>query len=206
MKKITLFVLICFGMLLPRVSQAQKKGDFGMHTELGYAFGLSKTGENNISYNYHGYNLMVSPGFYITDNLFAGIGAGVYNYSYTRDIYKEKSVNFLAFPVYIHGLYTINTNSVVTPFLNIKAGYGFISKDMNLTMLDNSQQWTEEYSGGLYLSPSIGVFYPLNTRHALSLSVSYDMQKYKRTFPGNATTNPSNETNSAISLKVGWFF
>ena len=92
-------------------------------------------------------------------------------------------------------------------FVSLKAGYGIISKTMNpITGQGVTDKLMYDYSGGLYLSPSICYIYPINDKHAISLSVSYDHQDYTTTFKADERDYKNKETNSTIGVKVGWAF
>ena len=65
------------------------------------------------------------------------------------------------------------------------------------------------FSGGLYVSPSIGFMYPINNKNSLSLSVSYDVQQYKEEREDKATNvmmGEKDKTNNTIGVKLGWVF
>ncbi|MDD2245178.1 MAG: hypothetical protein PHR13_11305 [Dysgonamonadaceae bacterium] len=60
-------------------------------------------------------------------------------------------------------------------------------------------------SGDFYISPALGIFYPINEKQGFSLSVAYDRQNYnaKRMI---ITEYDDENSNSTISVKVGWFY
>lgn len=178
---------------------------FGLHTEAGYAFNLPRN--NNTSFNYHGLNIAVTPGYHMTQNIFVGAGIGFYDYKHKLSILAGTAdVNLKSIPVYAYGLYSFPINAGVKPFVSLKAGYGFISEKLDYTMTNPSAEWQMKASGGLYLSPALGVLYPINAKHSITLGISYDLQQYQLKKIVEEYGEDSKETNSAISLKLGWFF
>jgi hypothetical protein len=59
-----------------------------MHVEVGYAFSLPKGGNDN--FNYHGLNILGMPGYHVSENLFTGVGIGLYDYRYNPIIVEER--------------------------------------------------------------------------------------------------------------------
>ena len=213
-KLLTLLTLFCcFSIAM----QAQSKsGTYGLQVEAGYAFNITEN--NNYSRNDHqAWNIAVSPGYHITDKLFAGIGVALYDYHYNRlisNVYGnnneliEINTSFISVPIFAHGLWKFRIDNKPSWFVSLKVGYGIISKS---TYPKEGQASSgiirDDYSGGLFASPSVGYMYPINNKHAISLSVSYDLQKNTIT---NITDDDrpfkSDKTNSTIAVKVGWTF
>ncbi|MBP9031944.1 MAG: hypothetical protein KBF95_07435, partial [Dysgonomonadaceae bacterium] len=81
MKKIAL-ILAILSASMKIFSQAEN--NFGMHVEVGYAFSLPKGGHDN--FNYHGLNILGMPGYHVSENLFTGVGIGLYDYRYNPTI------------------------------------------------------------------------------------------------------------------------
>lgn len=184
---------------------SQEENNFGIHVEAGYAFSLPKEGADN--FNYHGLNILAMPGYHVSDNLFMGVGIGLYDYRYNPTVVGgTMDVDFISAPVFGHGLYSFPIYPKISAFLSLKIGYGIVSSKLNYTMEIPKAEWQMKASGGLYLSPSIGIFYSLNKRHKLSLGLSYDMQQYRLKKTVEAYGTDSNETNSAVAVKIGWFF
>lgn len=211
MKKfyVQLILLCCFSI----ATQAQSKiGTFGLQIETGYAFTLS---DGYPEYDHQAFNIAVSPGYHVTDKLFAGVGVALYNYSYSKsniggygaEVPIEVNSKFISVPVYAHGMWNFGRAGYPGLFVSLKAGYGIISKTMNpISGQGATDKLMYDYSGGLYLSPSIGYMYPINDKHAISLSVSYDHQDYTTTFKADERDYKNKETNSTIGVKVGWAF
>ena len=71
------------------------------------------------------------------------------------------------------------------------------------------EDYENHYSGGLYVSPSIGFIYPLNYKNSLSLSLSYDLQQNKEELVDTRMGIPKGKEdrdNYTLALKVGWAF
>ena len=210
MKKhyVLLTLLCCFSIAV----QAQSKsGKLGVHVEAGYAFDLFINSYPD--YHHHAFNIAVSPGYHVTEKLFLGAGVALYDYRYTKKQTTKYnpdlkiSSSFIAVPVYAHGMWKFGTDAKPGLFLSLKAGYGIISKTTDpVEGNDTPHRPIRDYSGGLYLSPSIGFMYPMNNKHALTVSVSYDHQSYTNTIKGNEKGINDNKTNSTIAVKAGWAF
>lgn len=212
MKKLfTLLTLLCCFSI---ATQAQSKsGSFGLQAETGYAFTLS---DGYPEYNHEAFNIALSPGYHVTNKLFAGVGVALYDYRYSKlitNVYGsndgpiEINSNFISVPVYAHGMWKFGRVGYPGLFVSLKAGYSIISKSMNpITGQGATDDVMYDYSGGLYLSPSLGYMYPINDKHAISLSVSYDQQDYSTTVKTNERDYKSDKTNSTIAVKVGWAF
>ena len=217
MKKfyVQLVLLCCFSIAM----QAQSKtGTFGLQVEAGYNFELSESysfnlsGNSHADFNHQAWNIAVSPGYHVTDKLFAGVGVAFYDYDYSRvmnNIYGgdeskqiEVNSNFMSAPIYAHGTWKFRAGNRPSMFVSLKAGYGIILKN------DYSKKGviSADYSGGLYVSPSVGYMYPINDKHAISLSVSYDVQKYTAAVKADDGNFDHDRTNSTFGVKVGWAF
>jgi len=216
MKKLfTILTLFCCFSI---ATQAQSKaGTFGLQVETGYAFNIAE--DNYPDMNYHAWNIAVSPGYYVTDKLFVGAGIALYDYrsnEVTSSVHGSQSgmikVNssFVSIPVYAHGLWKFRAGAKPSWFVSLKAGYGIISKSMYpIKGIADLEKIESHYSGGLYLSPSIGYMYPINSKNAISLSVSYDLQKYTEERDYKTETKRVDKTdnnNSTIAVKIGWAF
>ena len=218
-------VLLCVFSI---ASQAQNKtGTFGLQVETGYgfnfggySFGYSPDGSGyggsggqiaHWDVSHEGWNIAVSPGYHVTDKLFAGAGVGLYNYSgsITTDLIDLKS-SFLSIPIYAHGMWKFRGSQKPSLFVSLKAGYGIISKNMYpIKGIADLEKIESRYTGGLYVSPSIGFMYPINNKNSLSVSVTYDVQKYKEERENKATSimmGKEDKSNYTIGVKIGWAF
>lgn len=219
MKKLfTLLILICS---LTIATKAQSKaGTFGLQAEAGYAFifsGASRPraidGELDKAWS-----ITVSPGYHVTDKLFAGVGVGLYEYGYNYNEVSEKygdgmldlKSNFLAIPLYAHGMWKFRGSDKPSIFVSLKAGYGIISKSMYpMKGIGGLEDYESHYSGGLYVSPSIGFICPLNYKNSLSLSVSYELQQNKEELVDTRIGAPmgkEDRDNYTLAVKIGWGF
>lgn len=213
MKKfyVQLVLLCCFSIAL----QAQSKlGTYGLQVEAGYAFDTSK--KSYPDFNHQAFNIAVSPGYHVTDKLIAGVGVALYDYRYSETFTAnygsgesvEMNSSFISVPIYAHGLWKFGRVGKPGLFVSLKAGYGIISKSMDpiVNRPSESENRINDYSGGLYLSPSVGYMYPINNKHALLLSVSYDHQDYTTKVTTNGKDYKNKETNMTIAVKAGWIF
>ena len=210
MKKLygLLIVLFCFSI----VAQGQdKSGKFGLQVETGYAFNLFV--KKYPEYHHGAFNIAVSPGYHITDKLFAGVGLALYDYRYSNSSPTKYgggikiNSSFISVPVYALGMWKFGASSTPSFFTSLKAGYGIISKSMNpIKGNDASYKIMRDYSGGLYLSPSLGYMFPINNIHTFSFSVSYDYQEYTIKSNANDKVRKDKKDNSTLALKLGWAF
>ena len=219
MKKLfTLFTLFCCFSI---ATQAQSKtGTFGLQVEAGYAFIFSGTtrprsidGELDKAWS-----IAVSPGYHVTDKLFAGVGVGLYEYGYNYNELAEPDPkgkldfksSFLAIPIYAHGMWKFSGNDKPSFFVSLKAGYGIISKSMYpMRGIGGLQDYESHYSGGLYVSPSIGFMYPINSKNSFSLSISYELQQNKEELVDTRIDKPmgkEDRDNYTLAVKIGWAF
>lgn len=219
MKKLfTILTLFCCFSI---ATQAQSKtGTFGLQVEAGYAFIFSgATRPRSIDGKLDkAWSIAVSPGYHVTDKLFAGIGVGLYEYGYNYNEVSEKysdgmldlKSNFLAIPIYAHGMWKFKGSDKPSFFVSLKAGYGIISKSVYpMKGVSELQDVESHYSGGLYVSPSIGFMYPLNNKNSLSLSVSYELQQNKEELVDTRIDRPmgkENRDNYTLAAKIGWAF
>ncbi len=218
MKKLftPLILLYCFSI----ATQAQsKKGTYGLQVEAGYAFVFSgatrpKAIDGELD---KAWSISVSPGYHVTEKLFAGVGVGLYKYGYNYNEVSEKygdgtldlKSNFFAIPIYAHGMWKFRGSDKPSFFVSLKAGYGIISKSMYpMRGIGDLQDYENHYSGGLYVSPSIGFIYPLNYKNSLSLAVSYELQQNKEELIKRMGIPMGKEDrdNYTLALKVGWAF
>ncbi len=225
-KLVTILTLFCcFSIIM----HAQRKtGTYGLQVETGYgfkfggeSFGYSPSGSEygeggygGGSYwdlSHEGWNIAVSPGYHVTDKLFAGAGVGLYNYSgsITSELMDLKS-SFLSIPIYAHGMWKFKGSQEPSFFVSLKAGYGIISKSMYpVKGVAELESIESTFSGGLYASPSIGFMYPINNIHSISLLVSYDIQQYKEEREDKATNimiGKNDDSIYTLGVKIGWAF
>ncbi|NLD24206.1 MAG: outer membrane beta-barrel protein [Bacteroidales bacterium] len=213
-KQFTLLALICCFSI---ATQAQSKtGTFGLQVEAGYAFAFSgatrpKAIDGELD---KAWSIAVSPGYHVTDKLFAGLGVDLYNYGFNYNELSEGMLDiqssFFAIPIYAHGMWKFRGSEKPSFFVSLKAGYGIISKSMYpMRGIGGLEDYENHYSGGLYVSPSIGFIYPLNYKNSLSLSVSYDLQQNKEELVDTRMGIPKGKEdrdNYTLALKVGWAF
>ena len=217
--RLTLSILLTF-VSLTAITAQSKTDAFGLQVEAGYAFifsGVTRPraidGELDKAWS-----ITVSPGYHVTDKLFAGVGVGLYEYGYNYNEVSEKygdgmldlKSNFLAIPIYAHGMWKFRGSDKPSIFVSLKAGYGIISKSMYpMKGISVLQDYKSNYSGGLFVSPSIGFMYPINNRNSLSLSVSYELQQNKEESVDtriDASYGKEDRDNYTLAVKVGWGF
>ena len=139
----------------------------------------------------------------------AGIGAGVN--VYTR--YMTYFDGITSVPVYANVLYQLPTSGDFVPFVDLKLGYGIISRNYVTSPPGGIAPYQEEdfnvkNSGGIYASPSVGLMFPLNNT-AISLSLTYDLQVMKAKLTqlsGKMISDQTMTHSNTIGLRVGYMF
>ena len=205
MKSIYLSLLfLCLGL----TAFAQKSNRIVVHLEAGAKYDLKSNG-NADTEGFSGYQFFVSAIKPVNENFAAGLGAGVN--VYTR--YVEYFDNIISYPVYANALYKLPTSGDFVPFIDMKLGYGIISNSYttkkNIELFPNDQEeFNVKNIGGLYVSPSIGVMFPWDTK-ALTLSVSYELQNMKAQFNDMSGARISDQTKThtnTLALRLGFMF
>ncbi|MGV8963960.1 MAG: outer membrane beta-barrel protein [Candidatus Saccharimonadaceae bacterium] len=210
----TLLALFCCFSIA--INAQSKSGTFELHVEAGYAFIFSEaTRPKAIDGQLDkAWSIAVSPGYHVTDKLFAGVGVGLYNYGFNYNELSEGMLdlqsNFLSIPIYAHGMWKFRGNDKPSFFVSLKAGYGIISKSMYpMRGIGGLEDYESHYSGGLYVSPSIGFICPINNKNSLSLSVSYELQQNKEELVDTRIGSPKgieDRDNYTLAVKIGWAF
>lgn len=217
MKRLFVFIFLLISFSFGTSFGQDKR--FGLDVEVGYS--------NALSSDYNSYEVFVSPGIRVSDTFFGGVGLG-----YKRMMDKHGgSINGIYLPIddlnntpfFIHAKVAPYRFGKLQTFASIKAGYGYISNTYTSWGLgnydngyggesnDNRDMYETKFTGGLFLSPAIGVSYSFGRFSTFSLSIAYDLQNYsiKNKFVKNNVTDFSkqeNESNSAIALRLGWGF
>ncbi len=122
--------------------------------------------------------------YHITQRLSAGGGTGLSFY--------EK----MLIPVFADIKYKIGPNRRFTPYAACGAGYAFAP--------------SKQATGGFYLNPSVGIYYPVNPMFGLQLAVGYEIQTLKRvkeqTDHSFAKAFEEKLNHRSLSIKLGLSF
>ena len=205
MKTIYLSLLfLCGGLTL----FAQKSYRIIMHVEAGAKFDV-RSNDHADDRGFSGYQFFVSGLKPMNEYFAAGLGAGVN--VYTRfDEYFDKITSI---PVYANAVYKLPTSGDFVPFIDLKLGYGIVSREYVVTRIletfpEQRQEINVKNSGGLYLSPSIGVMYPWDNK-ALTLSLSYDLQMMQAALSdvsGEIMPKQTKNHTNTLALRLGFMF
>ena len=181
---------------------AQNSDKIIVHAEAGAKFDAF---DKNVGYT--GYQFFLS-GLHPFDNNFAaGVGAGF-------NKFHKSSEEFIAIPVYANVFYKMpKSRRKFTSFVEAKLGYGIISKEYEISETLNSYppivyDFQVTYSGGIYIAPSIGIFFPVKN-NAISVSISYDLQRVNRKWENlsNGEISEQSKFNSkTVAWKIGFLF
>ena len=212
MKKLYLSLLfLCIEITL----FAQSANPIAIHVEGGVKYDF-KYNDYSVSHNdydknegFSGAQFFISGLYSLNNNLSAGVGAGVN--IYTR--YVTYFDGITSVPVYANVLYKLPSSGDFIPFIDLKLGYGIVSRNYVTSPPGGVAPFQEEdfnvrNSGGLYASPSVGILFPLNNT-AISLSLTYDLQVMKAKLSqlsGEIISNQTMTHSNTIGLRIGYMF
>lgn len=212
MKPIYLSLLfLCCGLTL----FAQKANRVILHVEAGAKYDVKPNHYSGYDFNsqeegFSGYQFFVSGLYPMNERFAAGVGGGVN--VYTR--YDEYFDNIISFPVYANAVFKLlSTSRDFVPFIDLKVGYGIVSRDYIVTHFleifpEERIDTNVKNSGGVYVSPSIGIMFPWDDR-AFSLSLSYDLQTMKSKLTDLSHERISEHTKThtnTLALRIGFMF
>ena len=202
--------LLCCGLTL----FAQKSNRIIVHLEGGAKYDVRPNHYSGYDFNsqeegFSGYQFFVSALKPMSEYFAAGLGAGVN--VYTR--FDEYFDNIISVPVYANAVYKIPTSGDFVPFVDLKLGYGIVSRDYVVTRIletfpEQRQDIHVKNSGGLYVSPSLGIMFPWDDK-AFSVSLSYDLQSMKAKLSESKGEKISEETKThtnTLALRLGFMF
>ncbi|MDO5664797.1 MAG: outer membrane beta-barrel protein [Bacteroidia bacterium] len=175
----------------------------GVVVEAGYGAKLNKS-------DFNGAQIYITPVYNLSKKFSVGAGVGLIFNHRNNTIFKE-SQSLLNIPVYGSVEYIFSGDNKIMPFINLKAGYGIASKkyqveDIGKLFPVNDNIVNVKNMGGVFLSPAVGIAYSIN-KSLVRLSLAYDYQKMDVVFSDNANhTIKSKDSNSTITLKLGWSF
>lgn len=141
--------------------------------DIGYVFGL----ENVDFYKESRIELSTTHGYQVNNYFFVGVGTGIH--------YLTSGNSFLL-PAFVN-LKGYLLPGTVSPYVDFRGGYTFI-----LSKLED-----EDLTGGIYISPAIGVRYLVNDKIGLTTSVGFVYQQIRDKFLGESMAL------NGISLKFG---
>lgn len=182
MKKTFIFILVSFITSLS-VAQSSYRG----FVNTGYSFGSGEYGFNQWHVNtVHGVDLF-------QNSLFIGGGIG-FGISTESDRYKTYSL-----PVFADVRYTL-CNLKVNPYIDMKIGYS--------ELFDEEKDGGGDNSGGLYISPSVGVSLPLARKTSIHVGIGYTYNQAKFGYIDTFTLERNSKRFNAggFTLSVGVSF
>ena len=193
---------------------AQKSNRIIVHLEAGVKYDVKSNLNSGYDFNsseegFSGYQFFVSGIYPMNEYFAAGVGAGVN--VYTR--YDESFKNITSFPVYANAVYKLPTSGDFVPFVDLKLGYGIVSQEYKVIRILNTfpeqrEEFNVKNTGGLYVSPSVGIMFPWDDR-AFSLSLSYDLQRMNARFSELSGVRKSEQTKThanTLALRIGFMF
>lgn len=198
---LTVGLFFAYLSFTPVISQESK---IGGQMELGYGFGLD--GDFNSA------QIFFTPLYKQNERLSFGFGVGLKYYYEPSPIHNltKLAQRLTNIPVYAAVSYNIPIGKTFRPFLSLKTGYGISSQKLKFD--DNINRPIQgkvdlHTTGGFFISPAIGVAYPINNRNALQLSLAYDLQKLN----GDLSNDKGEKYHSSysyenISLRLGFSF
>ncbi|MDD2244573.1 MAG: outer membrane beta-barrel protein [Dysgonamonadaceae bacterium] len=200
MKKIVIVFLVTFFTLN---IMAQGTKPVQLHTELGYGIEFQDN-------SYQSFQIYVTPQYHFNKNIWVGGGVGLMSLIRNLDLSPEESNKLTLIPVYAASGYNFDiVGNDIVPFVNLKAGYGFMSKKYQFTneFVKDPEEPIKmvdfKHTGGLYFSPSIGADFRLNNKNAVTLSLSYILRQTKVSYDEREL---SNDYNSGMAIMIGYRF
>lgn len=148
-------------------------------------------------------------GYQVFPSLFAGVGFGFYTnqIGYSRhevngdysSVYDGETLYSFYYPVFADLRWTLNINSRITPFVDLKIGYQFgvsigegdIGYIYNWESNGDNYEVDVRHRPGFYLLPSVGVRF--GKRSAFNLGVAYNPfigKEFVRIYGGGGTQRP----------------
>lgn len=209
------FYLSLLFLCISLIAFTQSANRLAIHVEGGVKYNF-KYDDYSGSYNdydenrgFSGAQFFISGLYSLNNNLSAGVGAGVN--IYTR--YVTYFDGITSVPIYANVLYKLPTSGDFIPFIDLKLGYGIVSRSYVTSPPGGIAPFQEEdfnvkNSGGIYASPSVGLLFPLNNT-AISLSLTYDLQVMKAKLTqlsGEMISNQTMTHSNTIGLRVGYIF
>ena len=209
------FYLSLLFMCISLTAFAQSANRIAIHVEGGVKYNF-KYNDYSVDYNdydknrgFSGAQFFISALYPLNKNLSAGLGAGVN--IYTRYITYFDGITSV--PIYANVLYKLPTSGDFIPFIDLKLGYGIVSRSYVTSPPGGIAPYQEEdfnvnNSGGIYASPSVGLLFPLNNT-AISLSLTYDLQVMKAKLTqlsGEMISDQTMTHSNTIGLRVGYIF
>jgi hypothetical protein len=185
MKKILLIMVFA---VLPLLGSAQGfRGFLDVYAGTSFSKGFTDYGYVGSEYSVSGikpdfvFGLNVTEGYQITNYLFAGVGFGGYASMLGYDAYdgsymeRDRIFYSIYLPVFADVRWTLNMNSRITPFVDMKIGYQFGVSVGSGELFDyyfKNVSTTATHKNGLYFQPSIGVRFGKAT--GFNLGVAYN--------------------------------
>lgn len=158
---------------------------------------------------FSGAQFFISGTYPLSKYLAGGIGTGVN--IYTR--YVPYFDGITSVPIFTNIIYKLPDFGDFIPFVDVKMGYGIVSRSYNATAApgsnpNNDKDYHVKNSGGAYFSPSVGILFPM-TNTAFSLSLSYDVQVMKAKLSDMSGMKISEQTKThakTLALRIGYLF
>lgn len=209
------FCLSLLFMFLSLTAFAQSANRIAIHVEGGVKCNVKYNDYSGSHSDYDkdrgfsGAQFFVSGLYSLNNNLSAGVGVGVN--IYTRYITYFDGITSV--PIYANVLYKLPTSKDFIPFVDLKLGYGIVSRSYVTSPPGGIAPFQEDdfnvkNSGGIYASPSVGLLFPLNNT-AISLSLTYDLQVLKAKLTqlsGEMISDQTMTHSNTFGLRVGYIF
>ena len=203
MKKKTIKYLLCFIVFFSSLKDIYSQQINPIFSFIEIGGGALIANQNNKDFGNAHFIFNNSPSIYTTEHFGLGFGFSIMTYSLNKRLAELSQGNDIVFniPIYIHGMYIFPGYKKYYTYILLKAGYGILSKEVEITESQSQEAREYKYSGGRYLGNSIGVFYNFNRDHKISISLYCNIMNYHLNI--NATESIKRD-NTAVSINIGW--
>lgn len=208
--------------LLPLMASAQDwrgyRGFFDLYCGMSMGSGESFSPVHNLELsdfrNEATFGFNITGGYQVFPFLFAGVGFGAHTtvvhtsinnfYDDYVDKYNKHTFYSIYFPVFADFRWTLNINSVVTPFVDVKIGYqfgtpineGYLTGYYDVQTSSYNSEIDVRPKSGVYFQPSVGVRFGKGT--AFNLGIAYNPSIGKEFVMVRSSDNSSRATETVI--------
>lgn len=199
-------LLLCISL----TTFAQSGNKIAIHVEGGVKYDFKFNSDDYTDdEGFSGAQFFISGTYPLSKSLAGGIGAGLN--IYTRYIPYFDGITSV--PIFANIIYKLPDSGDFIPFVDLKMGYGIVSRSYDTSAAtganpNNDKDYHIKNSGGAYISPSIGILFPMKNT-AFTLSLSYEVQVMKAKLSDMSGMKISEQTKNhaeTLALRIGYLF
>lgn len=199
-------LLLCISL----TTFAQSGNKIAIHVEGGVKYDFKFNSDDYTDdEGFSGAQFFISGTYPLSKSLAGGIGAGLNIYTQ----YIPYFDGITSVPIFANIIYKLPDSGDFIPFVDLKMGYGIVSRSYDASAAtganpNNDKDYHIKNSGGAYISPSIGILFPMKNT-AFSLSLSYEVQVMKAKLSDMSGMKISEQTKNhaeTLALRIGYLF